>query len=200
MPTLQLQVSIGGDSAFARDFVQNVLYFDVDTFEPATGYDPGQLCADLIDAYQAGWLNATAREIRCKAYNMDEPAPRAPVATKVENAGSYPTSSQPRETALCLSFRGDPPYTPSRRGRIFLPLFVSSFTAGTPRPNSAIQTAALGMSDRLAGLGGLNVDWVIHSKTRGNTAVKHAWVDDEWDVQRRRGLRPTARTEKDVGP
>ena len=201
MPTAKFQVNIGGDSGLARDYAVNVLYFDIDQVDPTSPPNYDQLCHDLIDAYQLNWLSATAREVRVRAYNMDEPEPRAPVGEYVENLGSYPVSTGPREIALCLSFRGDPPVTPRRRGRIFLPVYASSFTAGTPRPNDAIRTQALKMADSFAGLGGLNVDWVINSAGgQARVAVKHAWVDDEWDVQRRRGFRSTTRTEKDVGP
>lgn len=201
MPTGKFQINMGGDSGLARDYAVNTLYFDIDVIEPGSSPAWNTLCQDLINIWQARWLSATAREIRCRAYNMDEPEPRAPVGDVVENVGAYPVSTGPREIALCLSFRGDPPITPRRRGRVFLPIYVSSFTAGTPRPNQAIQTAALAIADDLAGLGGLNVDWVINS-TGGTerVAVKHAWVDDEWDVQRRRGFRSTTRTQKAVGP
>lgn len=201
MPTGKFQVSMGGDSGLARDFSVNTLYFDIDTVSPGGGPDWAALCQDLLNVYQARWISTTAREVRVRAYNMDDPEPRAPVGDVVENLAAYPISSGPREIALCLSFRGDPPITARRRGRIFLPIYVSSFTAGTPRPNQAIQTAALALADDFAGLGGLDVDWVINSA--GGTervAVKHAWVDDEWDVQRRRGFRSTARTSKNVGP
>lgn len=201
MPTGKFQVNMGGDSGLARDYSVNTLYFDIDQVDPTSPPDWHQLCQDLVNIYQARWLSATLREIRVRAYNMDEPEPRAPVGDVAENVGSYPVSTGPREIALCLSFRGDPPLTARRRGRIFLPIYVSSFTAGTPRPNQTIQTAALAIADDLAALGGINVDWVINS-TGGTerVAVKHAWVDDEWDVQRRRGFRATARTEKNVGP
>lgn len=200
MPLGRFQVNIGGDSSLARDYAVNVLYFDIDTIDPTAGTDWNQLCQDLLDAYQAGWLSATTREIRVRAYDMSDAEPRFPRGDKVENLASFPASSGPREIALCLSYRADPPITASRRGRIFLPVYASAFTAGTPRPNDAIRSAALGMADRFAALGGINVDWVVHSTARGNAAVKHAWVDDEWDVQRRRGFRATTRTEKDVGP
>jgi hypothetical protein len=39
----------------------------------------------------------------------------------------------------------------------------------------------------------------VYSPTTGQTKkVEHWWVDDEWDTQRRRGLRATTRDEGTV--
>jgi hypothetical protein len=57
-----------------------------------------------------------------------------------------------------------------------------------------MMTLALNYADALSALGGIDVDWVVHSPTHDtNTKVKEAWVDDEWDTQRRRGQRATKR-------
>jgi hypothetical protein len=47
----------------------------------------------------------------------------------------------------------------------------------------------------LSAVGGVNVDWSVYSPTTGqNNAITNLWVDNEWDTQRRRGLRPTSRS------
>ena len=44
-----------------------------------------------------------------------------------------------------------------------------------------------------------NTTWKMHSKTEGTfKKIESISVDDAWDVQRRRGLKPLARTRQDV--
>jgi hypothetical protein len=64
------------------------------------------------------------------------------------------------------------------------------------RPTSAVRNRVAELVPILAGLGGLDVDWVVYSRVTDTARkVTNWWVDDAWDIQRRRGLRPTTRTE-----
>jgi hypothetical protein len=46
----------------------------------------------------------------------------------------------------------------------------------------------------LEDIGGVNVDWCVWSRLeRKARSVTDWWVDNEWDVQRRRGLKATQR-------
>jgi hypothetical protein len=111
---------------------------------------------------------------------------------------SYDNNFGPREVALCLSFRGAE-NVPRQRGRIF----CGPVNAQTERPADAIRTICLSLATGLANIGGTNVDWCVFSRASvgptGGLAdafhpVKQAWVDDEWDTQRSRGLRATTRS------
>jgi hypothetical protein len=52
----------------------------------------------------------------------------------------------------------------------------------------------MAVGDALGALGGVDVDWSVHSPTAGTTEkVEHYWCDDEWDTVRSRGLRATTR-------
>jgi len=61
-------------------------------------------------------------------------------------------------------------------------------------PSATVMAAALQLATALSGVGGVDVDWVVHSHANdASYTVTNAWVDDEWDTQRRRGMRPTTR-------
>jgi hypothetical protein len=124
----------------------------------------------------------------------------------------------PREVAFCLSYHGylvgqaeevadgpdagvarDRPAA-RHRGRIYLgPLSQAALTAGTEsRPGNAVQVIALAMATYLltppAPLYDNGCEWVVYSRKNAFAyPVTGAWVDNEWDTQRRRGLRRTVR-------
>jgi hypothetical protein len=116
--------------------------------------------------------------------------------------GSQPGAVDlPREVALCISFRAQIPQNIPRargRGRIFVPGFPeSSNDAGRPTP-SVQGTLGAGygnyFNDTLA------IDAPIFPGVFSRTQdfvypIVEAWVDNEWDTQRRRGTRPTSRLE-----
>lgn len=186
MPLYRLQVAVASDTPFPRDRIVNSLHFQ----DNGALSNPENLCQDLLDAYQAGWLSVQAREIRVSAYEVPGTGP--PVATKVENLGLAPAISMAREQAICLSyFAGE--NRPRRRGRIYLCVGLrASFT--TVRPSTTLMNDALAMGPRFAGLGGADVDWVLYSPTESaHFKVTNTWVDDEWDTIRSRGLAPTTR-------
>jgi hypothetical protein len=135
-----------------------------------------------------------------KLYQLGQPAPNRPKATKTLNPANASEAGIFREMACCLSFYGGP-NAPRNRGRLYVPAFLV-FSGTTPgvRPTDTIRDKVGELAPILAGLGGINVDWIVWSPTNtAATKVDHWFVDDEWDVQRRRGLRPTTRTAGTTG-
>lgn len=177
---------MAGDSLLPRDRMVNVLHFDRPVALPA---DPDGICEAIAEHYRDNWSTA-AREIRCKLYEVGA-APNEPFGEFVVNEGVAPVSLGPREVALCLSFYADQ-NTPRRRGRIYLPAVMGG-DIGAARPASAIRTKASNFALGLAGIGGVDIDWGVRGLD-GFFRATIAYVDDEWDTQRRRGLRPTDRT------
>lgn len=160
-----------------------------------TGPDWQTLADDL-----AAGINTIAggsRQLTVKLYEIKDPVPgnpNRPMATKITNANSFQATTYPGEIALCLSFNGGP-NGPSNRGRLYLPWFCIASTAPGNRPSGTNRTAAGAFVPVFAGLGGANVDWIVWSPTRkAATRVERWFVDDEFDTQRRRGLKMTART------
>lgn len=124
----------------------------------------------------------------------------------------------PKEVAVCLSFHGDltdvpesVPVDPAgpendlrlasrRRGRIFLGnLALNAQVAETDgaRVNPNLQRTLVLSAERLmndADFATRGITWVVYSrKADVSHDVVGGWVDDAFDVQRRRGLAPSAR-------
>jgi hypothetical protein len=113
------------------------------------------------------------------------------MATK--NATGQSASGNPRELAICLSFYADR-NIPRHRGRLYFPAPIVAGSSLSVRPSSIAMNAVAAFVPVFAGLGGVDVDWVVWSeKDRTARKVTNWWVDDEWDVVRSRGLRPTTR-------
>lgn len=184
---VRLQCAMLADTAFPRDrMVINP------TFE-MTGalHDPQQLATDLATALDSYWTSIG--EIIVKAYDVEGTKPVYPSGSSTKNASAMRNSTLPRELACCLSFYAGQ-NVPRRRGRLFLPISLVTGAAVTLRPSTAVRTKVSELVPILAGLGGVDVDWVVYSQ-RDHAAhkVTNWWVDDEWDVQRSRGLRATTR-------
>jgi len=194
MPLYRMQCSYAADSTLARDYMVNTLWFN----DQGVGTDPANLCNDLAVIWNT-LFGTPAREINVRAYlhNPGTPQDGPPVAVKTLNPGAAPTTGVMREIALCLSFYAGQNRA-RRRGRIYVPPFIFGTTFPV-RPLPALRTTVLNLADSFSSLGGVDVDWVVHSRAEdASFKVTNAWVDDEWDVQRRRGLRSTTRTEKAV--
>jgi hypothetical protein len=191
MARFNIQVATAADSILPRDRIVNVWHFDRPLALPE---NPGQLCEDMANIYDTIMAVGVGRheyDVRLYAESVIGP----PLAKFVKNPGIAAPSDWPREVALCLSFRGAT-NTPSTRGRVYLSpsLMVSQQTS--VRPGEGIRTVALEMATAVAGLGGADIDWGVFSpKNNTFTKVTVAYVDDEWDTVRSRGLRATTRTQ-----
>jgi hypothetical protein len=192
MPLYRMQVSLGADSALPRDRVVMTPHFATEGL-----VDDAQALTDDLAAALAAFdmAGAAARETKVTAYVADDPAPNRPVASTTLNPQVTPASRTMREVAMCLSFFSEF-NEPRRRGRLYVPFFwIASGTSIPPRPDEAHRTRVGQLATIFQELGGANVDWVVYSRADQQArAVTHWWVDDEFDVQRRRGLRSTTRT------
>lgn len=195
MPThIHAQVSWQVGSALPRDVMTIDPTFRHHAVLP--GDDPNwqNLADDLSNALDAWLPQPTGRQQTVKLYEIGLPEPNRPKAIKVLKAGQFAEGSVPREIAMCLSFYGGQ-NTPRQRGRLYIPFWAlsSGSTVGV-RPTQAVIDKCAELGPILANLGGANVDWIVWSrKNNSATQVTNYFVDDEWDTQRRRGLRPTAR-------
>lgn len=194
MPLLRFQVAAQMDTTLPRDALVNTLHFDVATVL----VDADALCEDLAEVFATGWY-ANPTQIVVNAYEIGPP-PNFPVGHAEMNMGLSPESSCSREVAICLSYYAER-NLPRQRGRIFLPLCGTSYSDSAPRPPEAQMQQALDLAGGFADLGGVDVDWQVYSPTDGQGRnVTNAWVDDEWDTIRSRGLRGSMRLMETVGP
>jgi len=186
MPIWRLQTSFGFDTNLPRDQMVITPHFD----DAGVGTDPQGLCDDLAAALDT-WTPGTM-QITVKAYDAQGSTPVFPQGEKVLNASSTPGTSTPREIALCLSFYSQR-NRPRQRGRLYIPGAAFGMTTGL-RPSAGNMTKVLALGPIFADLGGPDVDWVVFSRVSNDAfPVTNYYVDDEWDIQRRRGLRPTTR-------
>jgi hypothetical protein len=197
--TYKFQVSMPVTDTLPRNRMTNVVHLEhvsgglLDT-------DLEDMCADIVQMYSTHYGDAS-REVQCKAYDTDA-VPNYPRADVVINSGNPWGINYPREIALCLSFAGDQKGNRRQRGRIYLCPFIVSTATGQPtlRPTAAHLDWALKFyteaNNSFPDLGG--VDWkfgVWSSVAKDFTQATQAWVNDDWDVQRKRGLRESTRVQ-----
>lgn len=187
MPQYRVQVTNSNPTEPVRDAIVNTFYLDTDV-EIFDEFQAGEIADDVNDL----WSNAVLSlgQFKTQIYLMSDPEPRRPIATKTK-AVAASTAIGPREVALCLSYYSED-NVPRRRGRMYLGPWAGSAMSerpGTP-PITVLGTLAQGLAD----LGGLNVQWVVHSPTTGEYHnVTHRWIDNEWDTIRSRGRKATTR-------
>lgn len=141
-------------------------------------------------------------DTRLKAYNLDDPEPRAPIAEAglpiVPGAAGIPL---PNEVAACLSFRGQlvSGSNPARRrGRVYLgPLCDSAYGSSIPSGPGVgpdmlddLELATAAMQSEL----GAQTNHVVWSRSDAAfIPVATYWCDDAFDTQRSRGPQALAR-------
>lgn len=183
-----------------RNRISNTIHLDRVGVAPGDG-DLENMCSDIVAMYQTRYGNAS-KEIRCTAYDVDA-VPNYPRASVVANEGLAWATSHPHEIALCLSFYGDYRGNRNERGRIYLmPQIAAGGIGITERPSSIAMQWALDFfsasNASFPDLGG--ADWKFGTYSRNLKTLaqaQHAWVDDEWDTVRSRGLRATTRVTSD---
>lgn len=190
MAMKRFQVALRNQSLLPRDESINVLYYEVNAPDTVEG-----TMDEIRDTYAgiATLINGAYQNMIIKAY---DPGPGPPLITK-SYATPFSGPQGPTEVALCLSYSADDGVagTPRRRGRIYVPL-----NGTLSRPSTALVNSLLTFGEALAavGLAG-NTTWFLRS-VRDNAfrKIESISVDNEWDTQRRRGMRATARTRRDV--
>lgn len=197
-------------SNISRDNVSNTYCFFDPTSGSLTGVDnPLDMVEDLYCTTPSGgssaigaWINGTIkRAARLDVYDLGDPSPRSPIATRQITMPSVIGSSStlPAEVALAASFQGERVSGSAqsrRRGRVFLGPLAHQGPDHTVPNNSlltAVQKSFKAMKD--ASDASLDWQWRIRSPTNSNSVlIDNGWVDNAWDTQRRRGPRATART------
>jgi len=193
----KFQISMPLGSTLPRDRVTNVVHFE-HVGGVAFDTDLESMCSDLATMYQARY--GGTGEVNVRAYDIGGEPPHVPRANVTKNSGSVWQTDQVREVALCLSFSGANRGDKRRRGRIYLAPGVlgASPAVYTQRPNDATLDWALKFytqaNSSFPDIGGIDWKFGIWSE-RGQhfTQATQAWVNDDWDTQRRRGLRETKR-------
>lgn len=195
MPLYRVQLAVERGADLAIDNAVNTFYLQ--DIGPTT--DPGNLAQDAANLWaNSGSWPAQTTGVRAKIYDMADPEPRVPLATRWAETLSVAQEGGPREVALCLSFYATN-NVPRRRGRLYIGPFDKTLCANE-RPTTALMNRLGTMAGGLANLGGVDVDWMQYSPTLNlANKVTNWWVDNEWDTVRSRGLRGTTRNSGTTG-
>lgn len=219
MPIIKAQVAWERVSRLPEDRVVNTFSFGVapgynaaalagirdavrafyDAVQAATGAIKSKFSPELITG--DGGANTATRTVRL--YDLSLPVPRVPVLDETDNpvVGSGSTNGLPAEVAVCISFQAQKTSGLSqarRRGRLFIgPLNQTCIAAAAEaRPHADVITIFRSAASSLAVASAASTAWTwgVHSEKFGSFAPVHdVWVDNAFDTQRRRGLRPTVK-------
>lgn len=181
-------------SQLPRDVVVSSFYIDTDldfAFDTAEQVSGVAKDAATLFATTMPQIN-THLGYECRVYNLND-APNSPPRHRAYTAQTTVGAAPgPMEVALCLSYYNQL-NAPRRRGRMYLGPWPQS--AMEMRPSATTRGYLATLAAGIANLGGVTVDWCIRSTVDDVLRnVTHWYVDDEWDTQRRRGLRATTRT------
>lgn len=215
----RVQVSIPLESAVAEDAIVNTFYFDDDD-DPVAGPEDtqGWILDKLTAFYQAVdsvmFPDTVGGNATVRMYDMRDPEPRVAKAEEQIMLNPSINAPLPNEVALCMSFQAERvsgQLQRRRRGRVFLGPVAESAVAvigSHSRPLASVRNTIATAAEAMAtpflhpGSPGLHLNWSIYSRRTDELGaslddsfhdVKDGWIDDAWDIQRRRGAAPTAR-------
>ena len=193
--TYRFQVYIPVDTNLPEDEFCNVFHLE-HVAGLAVQTDLDQMADDINAMYQQR-LGFGAAKVRTQVYDVGPP-PNPPLS--IRSAGTMlMTAKAPRELCLCLSVYADR-HNKRKRGRLYIPSCLQSPAQTDPIPSGTAQNWALAWyatsNGSLPDLGGPDWKFGVYSRVDGTfNQSKGAWVDNAWDIQRRRGLAPTSRVE-----
>jgi len=200
VPFYDVQMTIKTVDANPENFVTNSWSCEAVTDGDALLFtnEVVEFYRDIVDLYpntipQGGHIY--------KIYDRADPKPRVPALQGTWTFSSVPSGGPlPPEVAKCLSFQAVPVSGTNqarRRGRVYLGPIKSAQLGTTGRILPATRTLIATSADTLltASKAATTWYWGVWSTINQSIAeVDNGWVDDEWDIQRSRGWKPTARS------
>lgn len=183
MSIYRAQIAITADSALPRDQVMITPHY--------TSTDAAGLANALKTNIKALASMSTNPSFTVTIYDAQGPPPHHPLAIAT-NSGSTPTSTMPREVAVCVSYYAGF-NQPRLRGRVYLPAGILNFT-----PAARVIAGELAIGTHWAdalfkNIGTGNVAVVFSRKANLASPITNYWTDNEWDTVRSRGLVSTLR-------
>lgn len=194
--TYRFQVSMPVTDTLPRNRIVNSLHFQ-HTLGALLDTDLQSFAQSIAQLYQTRY-GSTTKEVQVKAYDTDA-VPNYPRSVVTVNAGQPWACTTPREIALVLSYAAQNRGNKSERGRAYLmPQIRPSGIPPGLRPSAPEMTWALEWyskpNESFPDLGGIDWQFGVWSPTYKHfTVSQQAWVNDDWDIQRRRGLRESTR-------
>jgi hypothetical protein len=209
MALIRAQVRLPYFTNLPEDVATNTMYF-ITAGVPATEGELDDIAARIGSFYAAFDENIAAivsrsvDAVEIRMYDMADPEPRVPVRTdNFQLAAPAGATNLPLEVSCVISFHaafesGVP--NARRRGRFYIgPLTSASANFGSatvmPAPHADLITKLVAGAVLLGTDVTEVVTWAQYSPTLGIASpVQGGWVDNEFDTQRRRQARSSART------
>lgn len=198
----RVQIELNLDSGNERDKIINTWHCIADDVNELESGFVVQLTTfyGAIDGSLSKELDPSASWYR--AYDLDDPTPRAPVLEENFNLGTVSTGvSAPNELAVVMSFEAPQQSGVAqarRRGRVYLGPWSQAQIGSNGEVHAALMSDLdTAMSNLLdASQAATTWAWAVYSRVNDAAIeVVHAWVDNAWDIQRRRGTSATSRVE-----
>lgn len=207
----RVQIAFTNDSNLPRDEAQNVWHFNTPSDVASAGPDIETVLSDFYDEAHSNILfsNLITGAIGIKVYDLEDAMPRPPVYEGSFSLTGTMGAPFPAEVAIAMTYQAPQQAGVNqqrRRGRIYLgPIATAASAGGTGdlRVSSSARTdIAQAASDLIAQTVLPGLVWSVYSPTIDATStlsaafatVTNGWIDDAFDIQRRRGLAPTTRT------
>lgn len=218
MAHLKIQFEMARTTGIPEDVVVNTFHFSTSS-TPLTTADRDACIARVESFYKTtvtglSWgphdflSPVLTGAYTVKAYRMEDPEPRPPIHTVTGTMTVGATPPLPSEVALCVSLAGDIPAgvdPKNYRGRIYLGPFSANgaseatVVSGDGRPHANLRSTLAGAAKALMdqdGTAPVGNQWCVFSRDLGALVpIRRVWVDNSWDTQRRRGTKPTARSQ-----
>jgi len=202
MTTTRAQVILHTADTVTENFITNSWCFTDMTAGTADAAIVTMLKDFYDDIASTLWSNSLAQNgHEVKLYALPGYVPNYPYFEGVFNMAADPVGPElPSELAVCLSFQGARSAgfpQARRRGRLYIgPWGTGASTLGRPTTTvmGQIATAAATLKSTAASISGTG-GWAVWSvKDQAAVLVDNGWVDNAWDIQRRRGIDYTSRT------
>lgn len=216
MAVISAQVTIKSSTDQVEDHAVNTFHFQNNT---VLG-DVDNIADMLVDFYNVapgGQANGiaqfmspglTAQFSEIKLYNLDDAKPRAPIYTReFELLTTGTASAIPQQCAIVATYETAPVSGQNQRryrNRIYLPFWKNTTVSAQGMVSSTVRDViAAAMAEmKQASDASISNTWMVFSPTRataggtpedGLAPVDQGWVDDSFDIQRRRKVDPTSR-------
>lgn len=210
MPTGRAIVRFPYDTNVGEDVAVNTWHFfnpvSIDNFGPDIVGLLDQFYTDVPAgagaALEAHYSSVIAPTASVTCYDLNDPAPRVPFYEATFNISPPAVQTPlPSEIAVCFSFQADPTSgvpQARRRGRVFIgPLNADALTltSGVARVDPDLADILRRCGKRLINNAAASgVTWGVFSEVANAFfGVTNGWIDNAFDVQRRRGEATTVR-------
>lgn len=208
MGVKRAMVIFDGTSGLPADRVVNTFHFgpggvELDIFTALLDFYNGGTTS--VASFLSGYLSRTANKSEVRVYDLADAKPREPTVFNWTLGATTSGSPLAREIACCMSYYADR-NVKRQRGRIYLGPLTSTAVenrTGDQGFTTAFRAAVGAAATRLAANPTPADQWIVYSEVNalsggmeyGGLPVTAGWVDDAIDIQRRRGVKATARSE-----